>query len=41
MEAEAVEIFYDLSCQDKKCEQDIDNVILTRWNNFMMKGSFR
>ena len=41
MEAEAVEIFYDLSCQDKKCEQDIDKIILTRWNNFMMKGSFR
>lgn len=36
MEADGVEIF-----SDKKCEQDIDNLILTRWNNFMMKGSFR
>ena len=41
MEATIVEICYDLSSEDKKCEEDIDNVILTRWNNFMMKGSFR
>ena len=41
MEGTSLEICYDLSSEDKKCEMDIDNVILTRWNNFMMKGSFR
>ena len=41
MEATSLEIRYDLSAEDKKCEVDIDKIILTRWNNFMMKGSFR